>query len=225
MWLHWVKLCSNLHSVLLLFSLVSTTSFFFLLSARYTRQEYYCSSISVYPHYNCVSSDALFFVPRLNQAGGSEDCRLMWPISSNYSCMFTVSKKHNCMYMQQEGANQPVVCISVSFLYFFSLPVSDMSKLLYIYSILLTCMIILFYAYFYLVFFFITFSFVSLVILPFILFYPHSLSFSFSPPFDFPPCFLPLTSCLCCYIFVSVPPLLISWKLISACVNDWDHWE
>lgn len=47
----------------------------------------------------CVSSGVQCFIRGLIQASASEDCRLMWPISSDYSCTVTVSLKHTCIQM------------------------------------------------------------------------------------------------------------------------------
>lgn len=47
----------------------------------------------------CVSSGAQCFILGLNQASAPEDCRLMWPISSDYPCMVTESLKHTCIHM------------------------------------------------------------------------------------------------------------------------------
>lgn len=53
----------------------------------------------------CESSGAQCFVLGLNQASAPEDCRLMWPISSDYSCMVTVSLKHTCV-RKHSGKNK-----------------------------------------------------------------------------------------------------------------------
>lgn len=47
----------------------------------------------------CVSSGLQCFLLGLIQASASEDCRLMWPISSDYSCTVAVSLKHTCIQM------------------------------------------------------------------------------------------------------------------------------
>lgn len=44
-----------------------------------------------FSRYMCVGSYIQYFVLGLNQASTPEDCRLMWPISSDYSCMVTAS--------------------------------------------------------------------------------------------------------------------------------------
>lgn len=47
----------------------------------------------------CVSSGLQCFLLGLIQASTSEDCRLMWPISSDYSCTVAVSLKRTCIQM------------------------------------------------------------------------------------------------------------------------------
>lgn len=47
----------------------------------------------------CVSSGLQCFLLGLIQASASEDCRLMWPISSDYSCTVAASLKHTCIQM------------------------------------------------------------------------------------------------------------------------------
>ena len=65
--------------------------------------QYYCASMSVYlcvfALCMCVGSGTQCFILGLNQVSAPEDCRLMWPISSDYSCMVTVSQTHTCIHM------------------------------------------------------------------------------------------------------------------------------
>lgn len=147
----------------------------------------------------CVSSGAQCFILGLNQASAPEDCRLMWPISSDYSCMVTESLKHTCIHMHSGRRrkkknhskekpqdvvytfvyflcvllNQPAVC-HYAFLFFFLFsPISlfRTSVTLSAFSLvtpLSFCPVLLsfyFYIYFYPVFSFISFPFVSSVIL------------------------------------------------------------
>lgn len=60
--------------------------------------KYECVS-ACFKRYACVQAAARqCFILGLNQASAPEDCRLMWPISSDYSCMVTVSLMHRCIH-------------------------------------------------------------------------------------------------------------------------------
>lgn len=67
----------------------------------------------------CLSSVAQCFILELIQASAPEDCRLMWPISSDYCCMVTVSLKHTCIQMRSgtkknHGKNKPLDVVYAS---------------------------------------------------------------------------------------------------------------
>lgn len=53
--------------------------------------KYECVSVCTFPLCMCVGIDTRRLILGLNQASAPEDCRLMWPISSDYSCMVTAS--------------------------------------------------------------------------------------------------------------------------------------
>lgn len=46
-----------------------------------------------------VGIDTQCLILGINQASAPEDCRLMWPISSDYSCMVTASLAHACIHI------------------------------------------------------------------------------------------------------------------------------
>lgn len=62
--------------------------------------------VCVFAPHMCVGSGTQRFILGLNQASAPEDCRLMWPISSDYSCMVTVSLTHTCIHVHSVAARK-----------------------------------------------------------------------------------------------------------------------
>ena len=50
----------------------------------------------------CAGGGTYCFIGGLIQASAPEDCRLMWPIWSDNSCMVTVSPEHTCILLQRQ---------------------------------------------------------------------------------------------------------------------------
>lgn len=89
-----VTVCCLIHLILLL----SAQHVYTFIHGAVLMCKYECVS-TCFKHYACVQAAARqCFILGLNQASAPEDCRLMWPISSDYSCMVTVSLMHRCIH-------------------------------------------------------------------------------------------------------------------------------
>lgn len=171
------------------------------------------------------------FILGLNQASAPEDCRLMWPISSDYSCMVTVSLKRTCIHARSAARkritasgcglhiclflcvllNQPTVChYSFHFFPFLSLGLPSLKTpchpLLFLHRPLCRSLCIVFLFYIYCTLHFLHFlSFISSLILT--MYLQHSAHWLNTPTFFFLPPFLRLLS-LFSRLFVLLPMLI-----------------
>lgn len=103
--LHLIKPLSYMHKPS--YCLLSHPPHPFFLSAQHVHTFIHCTVLmckyecvsACFKRYACVQAAARqCFILGLNQASAPEDCRLMWPISSDYSCMVTVSLMHRCIH-------------------------------------------------------------------------------------------------------------------------------